>query len=244
MKKIIVYASFLLFITGCYSTMFVREFKTKGLPEEEIAKVTVPDTIRIHSIDGEVVNYKAFGTDSAGQQSYYLHMKPGRHVLKVYYYFHLSDRSSVYRSGTGTVTIMRDFLKNGRYFIASYKSSGNTRIFLVQKYMDNEFEKGIRKLPKLPVQFWHGKNVKTEKKVYKIDENIKVYFKNIPGNKKDWITIVRANAPAGTRGYWKYLRGRENGTIMFSGMGSGSFEIRVFEQAKNIPLYRCPFKVE
>lgn len=70
--------------------------------------------------------------------------------------------------------------------------------------------------------------VKTGKDTYKSNEMIGVTYSGLPGNQKDWITIVRATAPTNTYDEWYYTSGQTNGTLVFRALPAGSYEVRVY----------------
>lgn len=68
----------------------------------------------------------------------------------------------------------------------------------------------------------------TQREVFAAGEAISVTYAGLPGNAKDWITIVGANAPENTYGEWFYTQGQRSGTRAFKGLGPGAYEIRVY----------------
>ena len=85
--------------------------------------------------------------------------------------------------------------------------------------------------------------VKTAKDVYNEQEEITVTFSGLPGNSKDWITLIKPNAPAREYGNWKYTKGKESGSLTFDGMRAGDYEVRVFFNTDFTIQARYPFKV-
>lgn len=70
--------------------------------------------------------------------------------------------------------------------------------------------------------------VKTGKDTYKSNEMIGVAYSGLPGNQKDWITIVKATAPTNTYDEWYYTTGQASGTLVFRALPAGSYEARVY----------------
>ncbi len=73
-----------------------------------------------------------------------------------------------------------------------------------------------------------GSKVYTKKRVYKPGETIKVYWKNFPGNRSDWITIVRSTASTRSYKQWTYLYGKRRGSKKFNGLPNGTYEVRAY----------------
>ena len=60
-------------------------------------------------------------------------------------------------------------------------------------------------------------------------ESIIIKIKNLPGNPKDWLTLVKVDAPASKFGEWSYTKGVTEGTWTFSApKRPGDYEVRVF----------------
>ena len=80
-----------------------------------------------------------------------------------------------------------------------------------------------------------------------VGEKIVVRFSGMPGNATDWITLVPATAPATQYAQWFYLGGRHDGTVEFTGMPLGNYEVRAYlswpDGGYNI-LARLPIRVE
>ena len=70
--------------------------------------------------------------------------------------------------------------------------------------------------------------IKMDKKVYKLHEKIKVQYLDLPGNQKDWITIVRSDAPENSYGQYFYTMGKKEGDFIFGGLAPGEYEVRVY----------------
>ncbi len=71
-------------------------------------------------------------------------------------------------------------------------------------------------------------SLKADKDKYKSDEPIVVTFNNLPGNAKDWITIVKATAKADTYGEYYYTAGQQQGKQSFAALPEGKYEARLY----------------
>ncbi|RLD69131.1 MAG: hypothetical protein DRI95_00970 [Bacteroidetes bacterium] len=85
--------------------------------------------------------------------------------------------------------------------------------------------------------------VKTTKDSYKVNEPITVTFSGLPGDKKDWITLIKPSASVRDYGNWKYTNGKTSGSLTFDGMRAGDYEVRVFFSNGFTVQARYPFKV-
>lgn len=90
--------------------------------------------------------------------------------------------------------------------------------------------------------------VKTEKDTYRANEKIVVIFSNLPGNKSDWITVVKASEPPEMYIECPYTNGQKNGRMIFKGLPAGDYEVRVYYDWDNNGEYnirlRYPFKIK
>ncbi len=86
-------------------------------------------------------------------------------------------------------------------------------------------------------------SVKTSKDVYIVNEQITVNFSGLPGNKEDWITLIKPSASVRDYGNWKYTHGQSSGSLTFKGMKEGEYEVRVFFSNGFTIQARYPFKV-
>ncbi|RLD70208.1 MAG: hypothetical protein DRJ10_20595, partial [Bacteroidetes bacterium] len=85
--------------------------------------------------------------------------------------------------------------------------------------------------------------VKTTKDSYKVNEPITVTFSGLPGDKKDWITLIKPSASVRDYGNWKYTNGKTSGSLTFDGMRAGDYEVRVFFSNGFTIQARYPFKI-
>lgn len=68
----------------------------------------------------------------------------------------------------------------------------------------------------------------TERSQYRIQEPILVHFAGLPGNNRDWITVVRSDAGDSTYGQFYYTGGEDQGSREFRPLAAGHYEVRVF----------------
>ncbi|WP_169336363.1 hypothetical protein [Alkalispirochaeta alkalica] len=68
----------------------------------------------------------------------------------------------------------------------------------------------------------------TAQSSYKPGEQIKVFFKDLPGYKQDWITLINKDAPTNQYGQWFYTEGQRSGSHTFSGLSAGVYEVRLY----------------
>ncbi len=59
-------------------------------------------------------------------------------------------------------------------------------------------------------------------------EPFTVTVRNLPGNPKDWLTLVPRSAPTSTFGDWFYTKGVKEGTWKFTASKPGEYEVRVY----------------
>ena len=95
----------------------------------------------------------------------------------------------------------------------------------------------------LPINNLDEISVKTSKDVFIVDEQITVIFSGLPGNKEDWITLIKPSASTRDYGNWKYTHGQTSGSLTFDGMQDGEYEVRVFFSNGSTIKARYPFKV-
>ena len=62
----------------------------------------------------------------------------------------------------------------------------------------------------------------------KIGQPVVIEFRNFPGNKQDWISVMRVGQPDNTyhRGYWSYTKGQHSGRITLGKLDAGQYEVR------------------
>lgn len=69
---------------------------------------------------------------------------------------------------------------------------------------------------------------KTQKAVYASDESIVVEFSGLPGNQKDWMTVVQKGTPDNSYAEYFYTQGKTQGSYTFKGLKPGEYEVRVY----------------
>ena len=70
--------------------------------------------------------------------------------------------------------------------------------------------------------------IQTDRQSYLENEEIRVTVSGLPGNPKDWITIVPQGSPDDKYGQWIYTQGQPSGSWTFRGMAPGVYEVRVY----------------
>lgn len=70
--------------------------------------------------------------------------------------------------------------------------------------------------------------LKPSKNIYASDEQIEITYSGMPGNKQDWITLIKASEPENTYGEWFYTSGQKSGSYSFKVVEPGDYEIRVY----------------
>jgi len=69
---------------------------------------------------------------------------------------------------------------------------------------------------------------KTTKKTYAPGEEIVVEFSRLPGNNRDWITVVESTAPKSRQGQLYYTQGQVKGKFNFKPLEPGEYEARLY----------------
>jgi len=67
-----------------------------------------------------------------------------------------------------------------------------------------------------------------DKTAYTAGEKITVNVTGLPGNKTDWLTLVKASDPDDTYGQWFYTDGKPSGVFTFDKVPAGEYEIRLY----------------
>jgi len=70
--------------------------------------------------------------------------------------------------------------------------------------------------------------IKPYKTVFSRTESVTITYSGLPGNKNDWITLVKATLPDSTYGAWFYTSGRKSGTYSFGVVEPGDYEVRIY----------------
>lgn len=65
-------------------------------------------------------------------------------------------------------------------------------------------------------------------KYQKTNQKIVIQYKNLPGHKQDWITLVEASKPDNTFGQWFYTEGKKTGNYTFNAVPPGIYELRLY----------------
>ncbi|UII32770.1 fibronectin type III domain-containing protein [Fulvivirga ulvae] len=81
-------------------------------------------------------------------------------------------------------------------------------------------------------------SVSTDKLVYNSGDVVKISFAHGPGNTWDWIGIYKKDDTPGTQyAYkWKYVDGKEAGTLSFANVANGEYFVNLFENNGYVEL--------
>jgi|GEM_PF-5396958 len=209
-------------ISSCGTRFTVRHFKTEKMPESQVAALYAADGIRIVAIDNEKVNFGSIGG------GFDLHLKPGWHRIRVSYFKRGGGSGYITHESAGYGEVRRFFQKGRKYYLGKWRV-GRKLVYYIDVYsLKGTMVKGVQPLPEITEKKWSRSNLLTDRDVYEIDGNIVVYFRNVPGNRKDWISIVQYGTPVNVFGDWKYIRGKKEGSLMFTGKSPGKYEVRLY----------------
>lgn len=93
-----------------------------------------------------------------------------------------------------------------------------------------ECRAGAVRQPIDDVQLASGLSVSTQKPAYATTEKIVVQYSGLPGNPKDWISVVAVGSP--DSGFvdtqWGYTQGNKQGTFEVGPLPAGKYEARVY----------------
>lgn len=85
---------------------------------------------------------------------------------------------------------------------------------------------GETAIPQTPEQT--GLGLSSGKAVYASNEEIAVSYSGLPGNPADWITLQEAGKPDDSYGEYFYIDSQKSGTVTFSPVPAGDYEIRLY----------------
>lgn len=86
--------------------------------------------------------------------------------------------------------------------------------------------------------------IRTARNVYEPDEEITIVFSDLPGNARDWVTLVPQDLPDGRYAQWKWVQESE-GELLFRGLKEGVYELRFhLNGTHDAPAVRHVFSVE
>ena len=71
-------------------------------------------------------------------------------------------------------------------------------------------------------------DIRPSKPSYAPGERIRISVSGLPGNKQDWLTVVKTGTPADKYGQWYYTKGVRQGSWTFNGLKPGTYEVRVY----------------
>ncbi len=70
--------------------------------------------------------------------------------------------------------------------------------------------------------------LKSDKTIYNVGEPVVVTYGGLPGNQRDWVTVVPLGTPADNWGEWTYTDGKASGTFKVEDLAPGAYEARVY----------------
>lgn len=75
-----------------------------------------------------------------------------------------------------------------------------------------------------------GPVIRTAKQTYRPNDTITVSYSGLPGNSRDWISVVESGAADDryVAGQWQYTDGQRAGNITVGPLPAGSYEVRVY----------------
>jgi len=111
----------------------------------------------------------------------------------------------------------------------------------VRGFFNNEYVVRVRY--SFRVGNYQNTQIKTQKSVYAPNEKIVVNYSGFPGNKQDWIGVVPASYKDNELAQWFYTDGLQSGTMDFSGLPVGNYEVRVFFNNEYVVRVKYPFVV-
>lgn len=78
---------------------------------------------------------------------------------------------------------------------------------------------------------WHpawAQAITANKASYAPNEAIHIEYTGFPGNRQDWLTLVKKDAPPNTYGEWFYTGGKKAGSYQFKGLAEGEYQVRAY----------------
>lgn len=84
---------------------------------------------------------------------------------------------------------------------------------------------------------------RTSQPTYRPGEKISVTFSGLPGNNRDWIGLAIPGSPDEKYVLWQYTQGQQRGTIEFSALPEGAYEVRTYFNNEGVVRSRYPFTV-
>lgn len=73
-----------------------------------------------------------------------------------------------------------------------------------------------------------GVKVRTLNPAYRPGQAIEVEYSGLPGNNRDWLTVVARGTPDHNYGQWFYTQGRRQGQLSFEPLSPGDYEVRIY----------------
>lgn len=68
----------------------------------------------------------------------------------------------------------------------------------------------------------------SDKTVYREGDPVVINYGGLPGNQRDWVTVVPLGTPADNWGQWTYTDGKASGSFQVDDLAPGAYEARVY----------------
>lgn len=134
----------------------------------------------------------------------------------------------VYTGGAKMGSHVFSGLADGQYEARAYSNDSYTRVAT-----SATFTVGVATGPSVSTAATYAPNAP-----------ISVSFSNFPGNQADWIGLFDAASPDTAPLTWHYTAGAVSGTMMFSGLAAGSYEVRGFSNDSYTKIASTAFSVQ
>lgn len=70
--------------------------------------------------------------------------------------------------------------------------------------------------------------LETARQVYRAGETVEVKYAGLPGNQRDWVTVVPLGTPRDQWGRWTYTDGKTSGSFEVADLEPGAYEARLY----------------
>ncbi|MEQ8653161.1 MAG: hypothetical protein RIC87_11920 [Kiloniellales bacterium] len=71
-------------------------------------------------------------------------------------------------------------------------------------------------------------SLSSDKTVYREGDPVVINYGGLPGNQRDWVTVVPLGTPADNWGQWTYTDGKASGSFQVDDLAPGAYEARVY----------------
>jgi len=134
----------------------------------------------------------------------------------------------VYTAGAKSGSHVFSGLADGQYEARAYSNDSYTRVAT-----SSAFTVGVASGPSVSTAATYAPNAP-----------ISVTFSSFPGNQYDWVGVYAAGAPDSSPLSWHYTNGAASGTMGFSGVAAGSYEVRGFTNDSYTKIASTTFTVQ